>query len=601
MEVNYLKEPIRKILAILLVLVLVVGTGFYSYGNEEPEEPGQPEDPEEPEEPEDPEEPEEPEEPEDPEDPEEPEEPEDPEDPEDPEEPEEPEIIEEAPVIEVAVIPNKNSYTVGETIYYSIIISNTGNVDLEDVDYADQLTGGENIGELLVEQEVEIEKEYKIPLDYEKEVITDIVYVTGQFGEVMVEGEDGFEVTVGGMYRVASQGGLEYKADSAVFELYMKSQNDHTKAIFAWIYQGELYLAIGSMEGKEILTLKYQENVFKKNPDLDKGEIQLIVESANNKNELLRINDKDYNVSAYIDKQKPRWNVVKLGKQILASPFTLMADLGGGGTGGHDIEGEIDNIEITKSFLVYHQYGDEDPVLDQIQSGSLDEHFGYSAKPEYKDGYNLVRAKIIHNGEPQDDKFPGDLDENGRLNGEVQPEYRKEEIRASAVITFIYEKTNDGQIEIKKVLEDSDDKYSNKEFHIFIHGPNDKTYVVSLKPGEFQTISGLEYGTYIIEEVVPMNFKLVGMTGDIENNKVTVDSNKLKSVTINNKHTNNGWFWDDDEEVNTFPIIIISEGTTSNKGIDLQTKDFALNIDINPFKYIALQDMEYLKKLPVFN
>ena len=158
-----MKENMRKILSILLVITLVIGTGFYSYGGEDPEEPIEPGDPEEPGESGDPEEPGEPGDPE------------EPGEPEEPILPEEPEIIEEDPAIEVVVTPDKTSYTVGKTIYYSITISNTGNVDLEDVDYADELIGGEKIGELPVEQEVEIKKEYEIPLDYEEGVITNIV------------------------------------------------------------------------------------------------------------------------------------------------------------------------------------------------------------------------------------------------------------------------------------------------------------------------------------------------------------------------------------------------------------------------------------------
>lgn len=111
-----------------------------------------------------------------------------------------------------------------------------------------------------------------------------------------------------------------------------------------------------------------------------------------------------------------------------------------------------------------------------------------------------------------------------------------------------------------KVLDDPD--YADKEFSIELEGADSKKWHLSLKPGESKTIKGLPAGTYTVREIVPMNFALVGMTSDqvtgpLENGSyqmVIEDSDWDLEVSIENKRSNDGWFWDDDEVINTFHV-----------------------------------------------
>ena len=116
-----------------------------------------------------------------------------------------------------------------------------------------------------------------------------------------------------------------------------------------------------------------------------------------------------------------------------------------------------------------------------------------------------------------------------------------------------------------KVLDDKvldDPNYADKEFSIELEGADSKKWHFSLKPGEPKTIKGLPAGTYTVREIVPMNFALVGMTGDqvtgpLENGSyqmVIEDSDWNLEVSIENERSNDGWFWDDDEVINTFHV-----------------------------------------------
>ncbi len=117
-----------------------------------------------------------------------------------------------------------------------------------------------------------------------------------------------------------------------------------------------------------------------------------------------------------------------------------------------------------------------------------------------------------------------------------------------------------------KVLDDLN--YADKEFSIELEGPvgsYSKKWHLSLVPGQSKTIKGLPSGTYTVREIVPMNFRLMGMaSGDISGisgpdstgayQLVINPSDWSLIVSITNEHSNDGWFWDDDEEINTFHV-----------------------------------------------
>lgn len=208
----------QRLLSMLLVTILVIGMGFYSYSSGEPmdleetihpeipddpidlEIPGELTDPEEPIDSETPGEPTDQEEPMDPETPSDPTNPNEPTDPEELIDPENPqnseESIEKHPCISVAVTAEKEEYMTGETINYTITISNTGDVDLEGLILEDSLLGGKEIKSLEIEDELIFTEEYIIPKDFEEEIIENNIKVSGIYGEMEILDEDSFLVTV---------------------------------------------------------------------------------------------------------------------------------------------------------------------------------------------------------------------------------------------------------------------------------------------------------------------------------------------------------------------------------------------------------------------
>lgn len=118
----------------------------------------------------------------------------------------------------------------------------------------------------------------------------------------------------------------------------------------------------------------------------------------------------------------------------------------------------------------------------------------------------------------------------------------------------------------------SDTGYENREFDIILEGPTGqykKTWAISLKAGQSKSIKGLLPGTYLVREIVPMNFRLIGMSGggisSISGNKyqLTIGNNDWNiAVSIDNERSNDGWFWDDpDPKINRFTV-----GGGSNHG-----------------------------------
>lgn len=558
-----MKRSIKNVLVMLLVLVLVVGSGFYSYGNDEPSvEPVDPETPLESEEPGVPTEPEEPllETPVEPEEPVDPETPVDPVDPETPIEPEEP-------------IEPVDPETPGEPIEPA---------DPDDPEVPAELPKAILIvNHILIEEEVEqiidtvISEDLEVGTTvYSNDYILDnegLVFLKSNVEELtLIEGENSINIYYEQpqINMLAAEGnGLEenYPATSEVYRLRMTSKNDNTLAIFAWLDGKDLYLAIGSHFNKEILSLKYEGTVYS-GPNL-------IVDRANDTDDELTIGGTNYGmtINYYDPGPSTKWNVVKISNMTLVSPFKLSVLFGGNDNGGHDL---VDiNVYADKLLQVYHKYGEEDPVLDKVQSGFLDSSNSYNVHPVYEKDevtYTSTRIEVTHNGVRQDDQGPSDLNYNGYLNGTVIPK----DGYTSAIITFIYEKVNYGELTITKTIKDDpDNKYEDKEFDIFIYGPNNKTYVVSLKSGCSITLTGLEYGEYRIEEVVPMNFKLVDITnnGTVEIGK----DNKEPKVIIENKHTNDGWFTDEDEVENKFTVRVQFDSDINTDNENEQNNIFA--------------------------
>ena len=119
---------------------------------------------------------------------------------------------------------------------------------------------------------------------------------------------------------------------------------------------------------------------------------------------------------------------------------------------------------------------------------------------------------------------------------------------------------------ITKFIENS--SYPNQEFDIVLEGPTgpySKIFTISIKDGESKTIKGLLPGSYTLKEIIPMNYDLEGMSGGNTSNISgnTYSLNILENdwnvaITVTNKRTNDGWFYDDDERENNFSVGIIT-------------------------------------------
>jgi uncharacterized repeat protein (TIGR01451 family) len=151
-------------------------------------------------------------------------------------------------------------------------------------------------------------------------------------------------------------------------------------------------------------------------------------------------------------------------------------------------------------------------------------------------------------------------DENPTVSPTQDTEYELTVIdsngcKAIATMKVIVEDPK-GTITIKKMVQSPKPEDANKEFDIFVNGPNGTEYVVTLKNGESVTLENLEIGTYTISEIVPMNYKLVGIT----NSSISLSLNNLDgSSTVTNKPDNDGWFYDDDPLVNKFKVGILTQ------------------------------------------
>jgi hypothetical protein len=105
-----------------------------------------------------------------------------------------------------------------------------------------------------------------------------------------------------------------------------------------------------------------------------------------------------------------------------------------------------------------------------------------------------------------------------------------------------------GKIIIEKVVinEDSDD-----EFIINVEGPNGKKWNIFIAEGRPFEIGNLTSGSYRINEIVPMDYKLVS----ISSSTVNIDrNNRTVKVTVRNQKSHTGWFKDVDERDNFITV-----------------------------------------------
>ena len=97
-----------------------------------------------------------------------------------------------------------------------------------------------------------------------------------------------------------------------------------------------------------------------------------------------------------------------------------------------------------------------------------------------------------------------------------------------------------GSIEITNRVRNPNKKDKNKEFDIFINGPDKSLYTISLTKGESLKINNLKIGDYTISTIIPMNYGLVR----IENKAISITSKDLdKETTIIYELRNKSWFY----------------------------------------------------------
>jgi len=330
---------------------------------------------------------------------------------------------------------------------------------------------------------------------------------------------------------------LEYKSDTHVFQLdNIKSNNDLTLAVLAWMYKEDTYLAVISHE--EIEGIIYQNDRV----NIKEDTIKRAVNSDCN----LVVNDFAYGPITNFAEPKnlnnhSRWSVIKIEGKPLTFPFKLTIEVESGGP--HNINDK--EVHVDKLLQVYHQYDKESPILDRKQSGVLDDEFRYKVQPQYdRDGmvYQLIDIKVIYNGEEQSDIGKDNL-VDGYLIGQVSKENNGEQTNISVKIIFIYEKADKGSLTLINRLEEPEMGDIDRKFDIFIYGPKGKVYTVSLAHEESETLKDLPYGEYKIKEIVPMNFENIS-SSEI---KVEIDNNTpYKQIEIKNQRRNSGWFYHED-------------------------------------------------------
>ena len=146
-----------------------------------------------------------------------------------------------------------------------------------------------------------------------------------------------------------------------------------------------------------------------------------------------------------------------------------------------------------------------------------------------------------------------------------------------------------GSIEITNDVKG--EKSNDQEFDIFIEGPEDTLYVVSLKNGETQKLDDLWLGEYKIRSIPPMNYKL--------NKEISVKltkNNNSKSKTIKHTRNNSRWFSNQDTKLIGGEAI----AKRSVLGFDTRTKIIEeKRIDEVYFEIEVVVEIEQAQAVPV--
>ncbi len=108
-----------------------------------------------------------------------------------------------------------------------------------------------------------------------------------------------------------------------------------------------------------------------------------------------------------------------------------------------------------------------------------------------------------------------------------------------------------GSITLHKDVNNID---TDREFDIWVYGPEGHYWTASIKEGETQKIWPLKPGTYTVTEVVPMNYQQVSITSSTVTLSV---GNMHQDVYIVNRLSNTSWFTDEDKKINAFTVSVI--------------------------------------------
>lgn len=340
-----------------------------------------------------------------------------------------------------------------------------------------------------------------------------------------------------------------YTSDSNIIvpaELTGSSINDHTVPTYLWSSNGMVYVAVKSTHMLEYMTLSGSTSY---NFDEYNPWISIFVDGT------------EYIPSGLQGNTKAsHWTVFKFDLSSLYIPPDSQLDFFIKGIGGgHDVGGQMIAIVPKIDVTGYKQWvgGENWPAVNLqlyryiegnpsgavlVDTKTVD---GTETQPWY---YNWVD---LQKSSPYGQQYIYFIDE-----ATVPDNYEKTLNGMTVINTYTPPK---GKITITKIVQNPKAEDSNLEFDIFVNGPNGTEYVVTLKNGESQTLENLPLGMYEISEIVPMNYKLVGISNETITLTPTDSEDEPEGETIvTNKPSNGGWFHDDDTRKNTFTVGVIT-------------------------------------------
>lgn len=547
----------QRLLSMLLVTILVIGMGFYSYSSGEPmdleetihpeipddpidlEIPGELTDPEEPIDSETPGEPTDQEEPMDPETPSDPTNPNEPTDPEELIDPENPQNSEESIDHEEQILVYIIRYCLDGEEPDSWEVEGKVQKDnpiVEEVPH-DKIPEGYIVDE---------HRSTKLPFEVSEENnVIEVYYIKETESEPKVTmpmgiPNPGYYVPSGAVGKTVVEG---------------QSTNFHTKPALIWSNGETVYVAVKSTH-----TLKYMELGGSTSYDFDEYNpwvsIFVLDQNDDNADEDGYVEYKPEDLNGNTDDS--HWTVFRFNLEELPIPESgkLIFFIKGQG-GGHDVGGNI-IVEVPKKDITGNKVwvgGDEGNR--QVVTLQLKRKVGLGREETAKTG--IVDGIVDENETSPWSYTWQDMPEYNPygqpyiyfIDEEEVPMYYEKTLDGLTVTnTFIPQ----GEITITKYVENYDPvKDGGKVFDIFIYGPEGKIYTLSLQNGESGTITGLTNGRYAIEEVVPMNYELVEISFSVID--LTFEDNEA-FATITNRRTDDGWFWDDPEPItNIFTVL----------------------------------------------